>query len=78
MKIDLTKDNKLIMNSLGVATGKETRESIIATEINDEVISLAKISQETKQTFENNCMVYSQTTKIVVVQLPYHRALEKQ
>ena len=72
MKIDLVKEeNKIIVNSLGVATEERVREKIRATEINSGVIREARIERETCRTVENGRIFISQTIKIIMVQLPH-------
>lgn len=72
MKIDLIKEeNKIIIDSLGVATEERVREKLTATEINSEVISAARIERETYRTVENGRIFISQTIKVIIVQLPH-------
>jgi len=71
LKIDLTKENKKITNSLGVVIGEVDQERIIATEILEKVIQVARIQRTSYRRVEDGCAVISQTTKISVVRLPY-------
>ena len=72
MKIDLVKEeNKIIVNSLGVATEERVREKFRATEINSGVIREARIERETCRTVENGRIFISQTIKVIMVQLPH-------
>jgi len=72
MKIDLIKEeNKIIIDSLGVATEERVREKLTATEINSGVNSTARIERETYQTVENGRIFISQTIKVIIVQLPH-------
>lgn len=72
MKIDLIKEeNRILINSLGVATEEKIREKLTATEINSEVISAARIEREVYRTVENGRIFISQTIKVIIVQLPH-------
>lgn len=78
MKIDLIKEErKIIIDSLGVATGEITRKKIIATEINGEVISMAQIEKEETRTAENDRIFISQTINVIMVQLPHKVSIKE-
>jgi predicted methyltransferase MtxX (methanogen marker protein 4) len=72
MKIDLVKEEShVIINSLGVATGKKVQSKFVATEINSEVIRKALIEKEVCQTVESGRIFVSQSIKVIIVQLPH-------
>ena len=78
LKIDLTKDDKLIMNSLGAVIGKETKERVLAAEIKAGIISLVRAQRTTFQTFEEGGMTFSQELEITVLELSYDAQIDEQ
>lgn len=69
--IELTKDDKFLIDSFGVATREET---IIATEITENCIRLAKLKLQSS--VSKGCIVFTQT--IIVVQMSRQKLLYKE
>jgi hypothetical protein len=70
--------DKLLMNSLGVAIGKEIQECILATKIENGIIGFVKAQRKTLRTFEKDSVTFSQELEITVLVLSYNAQTNEQ